>query len=43
MRASDVMTLDVVTVGPENTVQELATLLSKRGISGAPVVDATGK
>jgi CBS domain-containing protein len=42
MRASDVMTLNVITVGPETTVQQLATLLSERGISGAPVVDAAG-
>lgn len=42
MRASDVMTPTVVTVGPDMTVQDLAKLLSDRGISGAPVVDANG-
>jgi CBS domain-containing protein len=43
MRATDVMTPTVITVGPDTTVQDLATLLSERGISGAPVVDATGR
>ena len=42
MRAADVMTTDVITVDPETTVQSLATLLAERGISGAPVVDASG-
>jgi CBS domain-containing protein len=42
MRAMDVMTTDVITVDPETTVQGLATLLAERGISGAPVVDASG-
>jgi CBS domain-containing protein len=43
MRATDVMTTDVITVGPDTTVQELATLLAERGISGAPVVDSNGR
>jgi CBS domain-containing protein len=42
MRASDVMTTDLITVKPETTVQALATLLAECGISGAPVVDAGG-
>jgi CBS domain-containing protein len=42
MRAMDVMTTDVITVGPNTTVQALATLLAERGISGVPVVDASG-
>jgi CBS domain-containing protein len=42
MRAMDVMTTDVITVDPEMKVQGLATLLAERGISGAPVVDASG-
>jgi CBS domain-containing protein len=42
MRAMDVMTTDVITVNPNATVQGLATLLAERGISGAPVVDASG-
>lgn len=43
MRAMDVMTTNVITVGPDTIVQALATLLSERGISGVPVVDNTGK
>jgi len=43
MRAMDVMTTDVITVDPEMTVQALAELLAERGISGAPVVDASGR
>jgi CBS domain-containing protein len=43
MRAADVMTPNVITVGPDTSVQDLATLLSDRGISGAPVVDASGQ
>ena len=43
MRAMDVMTTNVITVGLDTTVQALATLLSERGISGVPVVDNTGK
>ncbi|HBK04704.1 MAG TPA: histidine kinase [Acetobacteraceae bacterium] len=43
MRASDVMTTKVITVSPDTTVQELATLLGQYGISGAPVVDADKK
>lgn len=39
MRAADVMTTTVITVTPETTVQDLAKLLSERGISGVPVVD----
>ena len=43
MRAKDVMTTDVITVGPDVTVQDFATLLAERGISGAPVTDSTGQ
>ena len=43
MRAMDVMTTDVITVDPDTTVQALATLLAERGISGAPVVDSSGR
>jgi CBS domain-containing protein len=43
MRAIDVMTPNVTTVDPDTTVQGLAQLLSERGISGAPVVDASGR
>jgi CBS domain-containing protein len=40
MRATDVMTPDVITVDPDTSVQTLAKLLSERGISGVPVVDS---
>jgi CBS domain-containing protein len=40
MRAMDVMTANVITVGPDTSVQDLTRLLSERGISGVPVVDS---
>ena len=43
MRAMDVMTTNVITVDPNTSVQVLATLLSERGISGVPVVEADGR
>jgi len=43
MRAMDVMTTNVITVSPDTSVQALATLLSERGISGVPVVDAANR
>ena len=43
MHAADVMTRNVITVDPGATVQAVAGLLSERGISGAPVVDASGQ
>ncbi len=42
MRAGDVMTTDVVTVGPGTSVAELAKLMLERRISGVPVVDVAG-
>jgi CBS domain-containing protein len=39
MKAKDVMTAQVVSVGPDITVRELASILLKRGISGVPVLD----
>ena len=43
MRAMDVMTTDVITVDPSMSVQGVAQLLSERGISGVPVVDAANR
>ena len=43
MRAMDVMTTDVITVDPDMTIQALAARLAQRGISGAPVVDTSGR
>lgn len=39
MQAKDIMTEEVVTVGPEASVREIATLLLERHISAVPVVD----
>ena len=43
MRAMDVMTRDVITVGPNTSVSDIAALLLRRRISGVPVVDGNGK
>jgi len=43
MRAMDVMTTNVITVGPETSVQDVAKLLSERSISGVPVVDTQNR
>ncbi len=43
MRAKDVMTSPIVTVGPEATVQEIAKLLIERQVSGMPVLDQGGR
>ena len=43
MRAMDVMTTEVISVSPEVSVQELAKVLSDRGISGVPVIDADSR
>jgi CBS domain-containing protein len=42
MRAEDVMVTNVITVGPDASVHEVAALLLKHGISAVPVVDADG-
>ena len=39
MRARDLMTKEVVTIGPKATVMEIAKLLKDKKISGVPVVD----
>ena len=43
MRASDVMTVEVVTASADATVQEVARLLVAHRISAVPVVDGAGK
>lgn len=43
MRVSELMTREVVTVHPEMPLREAAALLADRRISGAPVVDETGR
>ena len=42
MEARDIMSRDVVIVGPETTCQEIARTLVTRGISAVPVVDNGG-
>ncbi|NJN95700.1 MAG: CBS domain-containing protein [Anaerolineales bacterium] len=39
-RVSDLMTTEVITVGPETRVGEVARLMSQHDVSGLPVVDA---
>jgi CBS-domain-containing membrane protein len=39
----DVMTTNVITVSPDSSVQEVAKILSERGVSGVPVVDAQNR
>lgn len=41
--AADLMSRDVITVTPDTSVKELATLLTDKNISGVPVIDSDGK
>ena len=43
MTVKDVMTRDIVTVSPSTTVRNLAMILIKNQISGAPVANKAGK
>ena len=43
MVAKDIMTKEIITVGPTTSVKKLAMTLVKNQISGAPVVDKNGK
>ena len=42
LTAKDIMTRDVITVKPDTSIEDLAALLVKHGISGVPVVDDAG-
>ncbi len=42
LKAKDIMTADVITVKPDETIEDLARLLIEHKISGAPVVDDDG-
>lgn len=42
MRTRDVMTTDVVVVGPDTLARDAAQLLAERGFTALPVVDASG-
>lgn len=41
--ARDIMTREVITIGPQASVLELARLLAEKRISGVPVVDTQGR
>lgn len=43
MRVAEIMSKEVVTVGPDTTIEEVAGLLTGKNISGVPVVDEDGK
>jgi CBS domain-containing protein len=43
LRVRDIMESDVITVGSEMTVRELADVLAEHKISGVPVVDREGR
>lgn len=43
MKVSDIMAREVLTVPPEASVREVASLMLERRISGIPVVDAEGR
>lgn len=42
MKVRDIMTVDVVTVDRDATVNDIARLMDQRGLSGIPVVDGAG-
>ena len=41
--AKDLMTVDVISVDPDDSVEEAITLMIKHHVSGLPVVDASGR
>ena len=43
MKAQDVMTRDLITIGPDTTLMEIAKTLLEHHISGLPVVDGDGR
>lgn len=43
MKARDVMVMNVISVGPEASVREVANILFKNRISALPVVDKHGE
>lgn len=43
MKAQDIMSTKIATVGPDTPLNEAAALMLERGISGLPVVDRSGK
>ena len=43
MRVLDIMTIDVLTVSPEDSLKTAARQMVERGVSGLPVIDGNGK
>jgi CBS domain-containing protein len=43
VRVKDLMTKDVITIGPEASLKDVASILAERGISGVPVVGEQGE
>ena len=43
MKAQDIMTRDVATVGPDTSVRDIAALMMEKHISGVPVLTDDGK
>jgi hypothetical protein len=43
MKVEDVMTREVISVRPETSLKEVASILAEKGISGVPVVDEAGE
>jgi len=43
LKAKDIMTRDVITVKQETTIEDFARLIMKQRISGAPVIDDSGR
>jgi CBS domain-containing protein len=43
MKAKDIMSKEVITAFPDNTIEELAKILTTNNISGVPVVDKDNK
>ncbi len=43
IKAKDVMNANVVTVDPDDTIEDVMSLMIRLGISGLPVVDMTGQ
>ena len=43
MKAQDIMTRDVVTVGPDTSIPEIANIMVEKHITGVPVVTDRGE
>jgi len=43
MKVEDVMTCDVITIGPDDMIDKAARLMADHGVSGLPVVDPQGR